>query len=134
LADEVLKDYPDGVQLVYKQFPLTQIHPHAMGAAKASLAAHKQGKFWEYHDILFKNFRQLQPDNLKKYAEEAGLNIEQFERDMASAEIAKQIDAEMKLAQASGVRGTPTIFVGGKRLMNRSKDGFKAMIDPLLKK
>ena len=132
--DEVLKAYPNDVKQVFKQFPLVQIHPQAMNAAKASVAAHKQGKFKEMHDILFKNSRKLQPDDIKKYAGEIGLNMAKFEKDMESPEIAKQIDDDMALAQTVGVRGTPTIFVGGKRLMNRSMDGFKAMIDPAVKK
>lgn len=132
--DEVLKAYPNDVKQVFKQFPLVQIHPQAMNAAKASVAAHKQGKFKEMHDILFKNSRKLQPEDLKKYAAEIGLNVAKFEKDMESPEIAKQIDEDMALAQAVGVRGTPTLFVGGKRLMNRSMEGFKAMIDPALKK
>jgi len=134
LVDEVLKAYPNDVKQVFKQFPLVQIHPQAMNAAKASVAAHKQGKFKEMHDILFKNSRKLQPEDLKKYAAEIGLNVAKFEKDMESPEIAKQIDEDMALAQAVGVRGTPTLFVGGKRLMNRSMEGFKAMIDPALKK
>jgi len=133
-VDEVLKAYPNDVKQVFKQFPLVQIHPQAMNAAKASVAAHKQGKFKEMHDILFKNSRKLQPEDLKKYAAEIGLNVAKFEKDMESPEIAKQIDEDMALAQAVGVRGTPTLFVGGKRLMNRSMEGFKAMIDPALKK
>jgi len=130
----VLKAYPNDVKHVFKQMPLVQIHPHAMNAAKASTAAGRQGKFWEMHDILFKNFRTLQPENVKKYAEELGLDMAQFEKDLESPEVAKQIADDMSLAQTAGVRGTPTIFVGGKRLMNRSMDGFKAMIDPALKK
>ncbi len=132
--DEVLKAYPKDVKHVFKQFPLVQIHPQAMNAAKASAAAHKQGKFKEMHDILFKNSRKLQPEDLKKYAAEIGLNVAKFEKDMESPEIAKQIDEDMALARTVGVRGTPTIFVGGKLLMNRSMDGYKAMIDPALKK
>jgi len=133
-VDEVLKAYPNDVKQVFKQFPLVQIHPNAMNAAKASVAAHKQGKFKEMHDILFKNSRKLQPEDIKKYAGEIGLNVAKFEKDMESPEIAKQIDEDMALAQTVGVRGTPTIFVGGKRLMNRSMEGFKAMIDPAVKK
>ena len=132
--DEVLKAYPNDVKAVFKQFPLVQIHPQAMSAAKASAAAHKQGKFREMHDILFKNQRKLQPEDIKKYASEIGLNVAKFEKDMESPEIAKQIDDDMALAQSAAVRGTPTIFVGGKRLMNRSMEGFKAMVDPALKK
>lgn len=129
----MIKAYPKGVKHVFKQFPLTQIHPNALNAAKASLAAKKQGKFWELHAALFKNFRQLQPDKIKTYAKEVGLDVAQLEKDMASAEVEKQIQEEMALARTVGVRGTPTIFVGGKRLQQRSMEGFKAMIDPLLK-
>jgi protein-disulfide isomerase len=133
LVDEVLKGYPDRVAHVFKQFPLTQIHPQAMGAAKASIAAQRQGKFWEYHDLLFANARALQPENLRKYAEQLGLNLEQFDRDVADPEVEKQVQTDMRLGGTAGVRGTPTIFVGGRRLQNRSVDGFKAMIDPLLR-
>ena len=132
--DEVLKGYPKDVNHVFKQLPLAQIHPQALNAAKAAVAAQKQGKFWEMHEILFKNSRKLEPENVKKYAGEIGLDVARLERDMESPEIAKQIDEDMALARSSGVRGTPTIFVNGKRLMNRSMDGFKAMIDPVLEK
>ena len=133
LIDTVLKQYPEGVNLVFKQLPLTQIHPFALNAAKASLAAQRQGKFWEMHDSLFKNMRMLQPDKVRGYAEEIGLDMARFDKDMASADLDTQIKEDVTLAQAVGVRGTPTIFVGGKLLQNRSLDGFKAMIDPVLK-
>ena len=132
MVDEVLKAYPNDVKYVFKQFPLTQIHPQAMPAAKASVAAQRQGKFWEMHDIIFKNRSKLQPEDLKRYAEEIGLDMAKFETDIESPEIAKQIEEEMTLGRAAGVRGTPTVFVGGKRLMSRNMDGFKSMIDPLL--
>ena len=132
--DEVLKAYPKDVKHVFKQFPLVQIHPYALNASKASVAAQKQGKFWQMHDILFKNSRKLQPEDIKKYAQEIGLDMAKFEKDMESPEVAKQIDEDMALARTVGVRGTPTIFVGGKRLMNRSMGGYKAMIDAALKK
>jgi protein-disulfide isomerase len=133
LMDDVLAQYPTGVKWVFKQFPLTQIHPFAMHAAKASLAAHKQGRFWELHDVLFENHRALEPASVKSYAEGAGLDMARFERDMASPDIARQIEDEMRLARDSNVRGTPTLYVNGKRVTNRSLDGLKAMIDPLLK-
>ncbi len=133
LIDGVLQQYPDGVNLVFKQLPLTQIHPFALNAAKASIAAQRQGKFWEMHDVLFKNMRMLQPEKVQAYAQEIGLDMARFEKDMASPDLDTQIKEDMTLAQAVGVRGTPTIFVGGKLLQNRSLDGFKAMIDPVLK-
>jgi protein-disulfide isomerase len=132
LVDDVLRDYPNDVKLVFKQLPLTQIHPLAMHAAKASLAAHRQGKFWPFHDVLFDKSRALQPDSVTRYAEEAGLDLARFEKDLSSSAIARQIDDEMRLAREADVRGTPALFVNGRRVTNRSREGFKAMIDPLL--
>ena len=134
LIDQVLAAYPKDVNFVYKQFPLTQIHPMALGASKAVLAAGKQGKFWEMHDIMFKNPRELQPEKLKEYAKQIGLDVPKFEKDMASPEVQAQVDADMKDATGAEVRGTPTFFVNGKRLGQRSMDDFKTAIDAALKK
>jgi protein-disulfide isomerase len=132
-VDQVLKAYPNEVKFVYKEFPLTSIHQNALNAAKAAVAAQKQGKFWEMHDKLFANQRALSPDKLKQYAQEIGLDAAKFEKEMTSPEVQKQIDAEMKLAQEADVRGTPTLFLNGKRVMNRSFEGLKQMIDEALK-
>jgi protein-disulfide isomerase len=131
-VDQVLKEYPKDVKFVYKQFPLTSIHPYAMGAAEASLAAAKQGKFWEMHDQIFAHNHALQPDKLKEYAQNIGLDVAKFEVDMKSPEIAAQVQEEMKEGADAEVRGTPTIFVNGKRLQNRSIQGFRTMIDAAL--
>ncbi len=128
----MLKEFPNDVKFVYKQYPLP-MHPFAMDAAKASLAAGKQGKFWEMHDQLFANSRALQPDKVKEYAQKVGLDVAEFEADMQSPEIQQQIQEEMKQATSAQVTGTPTIFVNGKRLMNRSPEGFRAMIEEILK-
>jgi protein-disulfide isomerase len=128
LITQVLAANPD-VAFVYKQFPLTSIHPNALPAAKAALAAGKQGKYWEMHEILFKNQRALGADQLKDYAKQIGLDVPKWEKDMNSPEIADQISAEGKEAQTAEVRGTPTIFVNGKRVNNRSVEGFKQLID-----
>lgn len=129
LIDEALAKYPDDVRLVFKQFPLTSIHPNAMPASKAALAAGKQGKYWEMHKKLFENARALGPEDLKKYAGEIGLDMAQFENDMNSKEIQDQINEEMSQARVAGVRGTPTLFVGGRQLQNRSIEGIKDLID-----
>jgi protein-disulfide isomerase len=134
VVDEVLKAYPNDVKFVFKQFPLVRIHPQATPAAKASLAANKQGKFWEMHDKLFANQKQLDNESLKKYAEEIGLDMTKFEADMNSPEIAKQVEDEMKLANTNQVTGTPTLFVNGRKVSNRTFDGLKGMIDEALKK
>jgi len=134
LVDEVLKAYPKDLKFVYKQFPLTSIHQNALNASRASLAAHKQGKFWEMHDKLFANQQALQMDKLKEYAQQIGLDMAKFEADMASPDIQKQIDEETKVAQAAQVTGTPTLFVNGKRVSDRSVEGLKALVDEALKK
>lgn len=129
LVEEALEKFPDKLKLVFKQFPLTTIHPQAMPASKAALAAGKQGKYWEMHKKLFENNRALGPDDLKKYAQELGLDVAKWEADMNSKEIQDQINEEMAQARAAGVRGTPTLFVGGRQLTNRSIDGIKELID-----
>lgn len=133
LINDVLKEYPTQVRLVYKHFPLTAIHPNAMGAAQAAAAAQKQGKFWQMHELLFANQRALQPEQLKSYAQQVGLDVAKFEADMASPEVKSAIQEDMQLAQKVGIRGTPTIFVNGKIVQNRSLEGFKQLIEPLLK-
>jgi protein-disulfide isomerase len=129
LMEEALQKFPNDVRFVYKQFPLTSIHPFALGAAKAALAAGKQGKYWEMHKKLFDNDRALTPDDLKKYAGEIGLDVAKWEKDMDSKEVQDQISQEQAQARAAGVRGTPTIFIGGRQLQNRSIDGIKDLID-----
>lgn len=133
LVHEALAAYPKQARLIFKHFPLTSIHPQALPAALAAAAAQKQGKFWEMHEKLFANQRALAPEQLKQYAQEIGLNVAQFEADVQSEEIKKAVQEDVQLAQRAGVRGTPTIFVNGKILQTRSLDGFKQMIDPILK-
>ena len=133
LVQSALAAYPTQARLVYKHFPLTSIHPQALPAALAAAAAQKQGKFWEMHEKLFANQRALAPEQMKEYARQVGLDVPQFERDMQSDEVKALVQDDIKLAQRVGVRGTPTIFVNGKILQNRSLDGFKELIDPVLK-
>ena len=133
LVDQVLKVYPTEVKVVYKQFPITT-HKYGMAASRAALAAHKQGKFWEMHDKLFENQSALQPDRVKEYARQIGLDVARFEKDMASPEVQKQIDEESKLADQSDVPGTPTLFVNGRRVENRTFESIKRMIEDSLQK
>jgi protein-disulfide isomerase len=85
------------------------------------------------YEKLFANQRALDMDNLKKYAQDSGLDMAQFEKDLAAPEIQKQIEEEGSLAKASQVSGTPTLFINGKRVSDRSVDGMKKMIDDALK-
>jgi protein-disulfide isomerase len=128
-----LKAYPKDVKFVMKQFPLRQIHPNADPAARAAVAAGKQGKFWEMHDELYKNGRNLSPETIKGIAEKNGLDVKKFEVDMNSDAVKKQVDEELALGQKVDVRGTPSFFINGKIAQNRSVEGFKAQIDQELK-
>ena len=92
------------------------MHKDAPAAHAASVAAHKQGKFWEFHDKLFANQRQLKPDNLKQYAQELGLDMERFDKDMLDLANKKSIDADKAEAASMGVTGTPGFFVNGRFL------------------
>lgn len=133
LIDQVLEAYPKDVRFVYKQFPLTTIHPLAMDAAKAAVAAGRQGKFWEMHDVMFANNRELQIERLKEYAARIGLDAVKFEKDLQSPEVTQVVERELSEARSSDVQGTPTFFVNGKRLMTRSLDGFKQAVNDALK-
>jgi protein-disulfide isomerase len=100
--------------VVFKQFPL-DMHSQAKLAAEASLAAHAQGKFWALHDRMFQNFRRLSRESILKFAAEAGLDIPRFTADLDSHKYAKTVDKEVDEGVQSGVMGTPTFFINGKR-------------------
>jgi protein-disulfide isomerase len=128
----VLEKYPKDVKVVYKHFPLRN-HKQARPAAVASMAAHQQGKFWEYHDKIFADYRNLNDKKFVEFAEALGLDMDRFTKSLKDPRILNIINNDMREAQKAGVRGTPTIFVNGKRLKDRSLRGFSAMIDKELK-
>lgn len=133
LIDQVIQTYPKELKFVYKEFPLP-MHANAMPASRAAIAAQRQGKYWEMNSKLFANQRALQPDNLKQYAQDLGLDVAKFEQDMNSPDVQGQITEDMQLARQSAVRGTPTLFVNGKQVQNNSFEGLKQMIDEALQK
>jgi len=133
LIEELLRAYPTQLKFVFKQFPLP-MHKEGMLAARAGLAAHRQGKFWEMHDKIFANQRALSAENLARYASEIGLDVKRWQADLQSKEIQEQVDAELKLGQASQVSGTPTLFLNGRRIGDRSVEGLKRLIDDALRR
>lgn len=130
---DVTNAYPSDVKLVFKHYPLP-FHQQAMNAAKAAEAAREQGKFWEMHDLIFKNFNMLSEQSFKDFAQQIGLNVEKFSADFSSNKYDKQIQQDMMLARSSDVTGTPTLFINGKRMQYRSFNDFKQTIDGILKK
>jgi len=123
--------YPDKVKLVFKNYPLN-FHKEAEIAAEAALAAGAQGKFWEMHDKIFANQKNISIDILKGYAQELNLDMNKFNEDLDTHRYKKTIDEDMKLATGAGVRGTPTFFINGKKLVGAKPVGeFQKVIDTL---
>src|SRR5215469_11967606 len=128
-VEQVMSTYAGKVRLVYRQFPLS-FHPHAAKAAEASLCALDQGKFWEYHDVLFKNQKKLEPTDLKAHATEVGMDVQKFDQCLESGDKKKSVDADQQAGLAAGVGGTPAFFINGIFLNGaQPMDEFKKTID-----
>jgi protein-disulfide isomerase len=129
LMEELRAAYKDSLTVIYMHNALA-MHKDARGAAIASVAAQKQGKFWEMHDKMFENMRALKPANLEAYATELGLDAAQFKKDSADAAVAKFVDKNQAISVAIGARGTPGFFVNGKAIKGfRPAPEFKKIID-----
>ena len=127
--------YKDKVQIVWKNMPLTTIHNNAMGAALAAEAARNQGKFWEMHDKLFENQSKLEPQDVRQYAKELGLNVSQFESDLQSPATRKRVSDDMGEASSLGINGTPAFFINGHYLNGAQPfDGFAKVINAELQR
>ena len=111
----VQRELGDNLRFVFRNFPLSQIHPHALSAALAAEAAALQGKFWEMHDMLFENQRGLSDANLMAYANALELDFAKFTADMQSDEVQQRVQGDFMSGVRSGVNGTPTFFINGRR-------------------
>lgn len=111
----LLADVGDQILFSFRNFPLSEIHPHALSAALAAEAAARQGRFWAMHDLLLENQRGLDHEKLLGFAETLGLDVAEFTRDMESAELSARVQEDFMSGVRSGVNGTPTFFVNGKR-------------------
>jgi protein-disulfide isomerase len=117
VINKVKEKYGTKVRFVFRQFPL-QMHRNADLAAQASLAAHAQGKFWPFHDLLFQNQRDLERASLEKYAQKVGLDMAKFRKALDERTYEGAVKADMKLAAEAHVSGTPSVFVGTERVAN----------------
>ncbi len=133
LFEEALAKHTKEVKVVFKQFPLA-MHKLAQSAALASLAAHRQGKFWEYHDLLFENQKSLSEAKYMELAKKLGLNLDKFNKDYKAPVNQQALERDMADAQLAGVRGTPAIFVNGRRLKERNIKDLQQMISQELGK
>jgi Na+/H+ antiporter NhaA len=111
---ELLRDYAD-VRYVWRHLPLTDVHSHTQFTAEAAEAAALQGAFWEMHDLLLRNQDALEFDDLVRYAGEVGLDVERFANDLREHLGAARVAEDVDSADLSGVSGTPTFFINGRR-------------------
>jgi protein-disulfide isomerase len=125
--------YKDKLKIVIKHFPLTS-HEFARIAAQASLAAHKQGKFWEFHSKLLENHDSINDDKIKEIAIELKLDMEKFQADINLPDIQRIINRDIQNGKDIGVAGTPTIFINGKQINPRTFDDFITKIESELEK
>lgn len=112
---KLLQKRGDAFFFVFRDFPLSQIHPHALHAAYAAEAAGNQKKFWEMHDMLFEHQDDLEDAALFSYADILHLNRQQFRQDFSSTKIAQKVQSDFTSGIESGVNGTPTFFLNGVR-------------------
>jgi protein-disulfide isomerase len=103
----------DQLRFVFRNFPLTEIHPHALHAAIAAEAAASQGKFWQMHDYIFHHQHTLADADLEQFAEAVGLDMQQYAADMAEQRALARIEEDVEGGERSGVQGTPTFFING---------------------
>jgi protein-disulfide isomerase len=113
---KIKETYGKDVRVIFRHQPLS-FHPNAKLAAEASMAAHEQGKFWEYHDKLFANQRALDRASLEKYAQELGLNAVKFKAALDSGKFRAKVEADAAAGAAVGANGTPTFFINGREFV-----------------
>jgi protein-disulfide isomerase len=129
----IRKKYPRQVQIVYRHYPLTQIHKHAYSAALAVEAAGKQGRFAEMMGILYRNQNKWAnftstKRTFRNYAKRIGLNIRRFNRDLKSEEVGSRVEADLRRAQSLNLTSTPSIFLNGKLLTFTEQEQLEEMV------
>ena len=131
--DMLVKEYAGKVKLVIKHFPIPS-HRFAYQAAMAALAAGNQGKFWEFHAALFQNYTALNDQKIREIADSLKLDRERFEKDLNSPQSQELILQDMQEGQEMDVRGTPTVFLNGKKVDNREFRRLPDLINDILAK
>ena len=129
----MLETYPKDVKLVFKNYPLEN-HKYARNAAAAALAAEKQGKFWEFHDLLFANQAELDDQKIKEISELLGLDWEKLSKDMKNPEIITMVNRDKAEGDRIRMEQVPTIFINGRRLKSINMQEFRAVIGYELQK
>ena len=110
---QIKEDYGDRIQVVYRQFPLTNLHPSAFKAAEASLCANEQGELWTFHDLLFQEQNRIAVRDLREKAGRLGLDQGEFNNCLDTGRYVEQVQDDLAVGKAAGVKGTPALFVNG---------------------
>ncbi len=127
-VERVADRFANDVAVVFRPFPLVEIHPHALHAAQAAEAAGRQHRFWEMHDLLFTNQKRLDDAALLEYAQFIDLDLERFKDDFGSRAVLDAISKSMQRAQEQGVSGTPTFFLNSEELDISSYDDLAPLV------
>ena len=139
LVKQLSEDFSDNLRIVYRHFPLRSIHPRAQIAGQAAEAAGLQGKFWEMHDLLYERQKEWVDDKnyedlFAKYAQELGLDIDKFNKDLKGDITKNRVNRDYLSANKAELRGTPSFFLNGKKIVNpKDYNNFKILINEALK-
>ena len=132
VLEQVLEQYPGKVNIAFKHFPLRN-HAYAYKAAQAAVAAQQQGKFWPFHDLLFRQYKRINDHRIDEISKILKLDLSQFKNEMAATNTQARIKGDLTDGRQIGVRGTPTVFINGKLLRNKTLAGFRQAITRALK-
>lgn len=124
---EIMNKYGKQIQFVFRNFPLSEMHQYARPAAIVAEAAALQGKFWEMHDAIYENQQYLNEELLLELVEKLNLDSQQFNTDIKSPEVAAKVDADFESGIMSGVNGTPSLFVNGRKFNGGAEDLMQLM-------
>jgi protein-disulfide isomerase len=130
----LLEEYPNVLKVVYKHYPLVTLHPQASEAALAAIAAEKQGKFWELNELLYQNGRRLDSGLYASLAEQAGLNLAQFERDRRAVGTLERLSEDEAAASQAGVGAVPALYLNGKPMQTWRYDYLRGQVEQMRKR
>lgn len=133
MLEQLLEKYPQAVKVVFKNYPLTSIHKFAVKAAVSALAAGKQGKFWEFHDALFADHKNLNEAKVLEIVTRLELDQTKFEADRKDPELANRVSKDYQEGSQLGIRGVPTVFINGKQQRRWSMELLEEAIEKELK-
>jgi len=133
ILDQLIEKYPQKVRLVFKNYPLRS-HKFARQAAAAALSAQAQGKFWEFHDKLFENYRAINKEKIVEIRDALNLNPDNFDTMRKSPQVARQIQKDVRLGREVGLRGTPSVYVNGRLQRGRNLEALSSAVEAALKR